>query len=458
MREPEIRYTRTEDGLSIAYTVYGEGEPLIVTAPLGYSHLALELRYGPLAQWYERLSHGRAVVRFDWRAQGLSQRNVPAPPRMWGETDLRAVVDAIGAERVDLLGCGSSGFWAAAFAAAAPERVRNLILWATPATGFAWGAREVEIATSLATQDYRIFTETIAAAILGFEDPQRAHAWAQFIRRAMNEEDHHTFADMPTVPGGRGTSKTRLSEEAVDAILRRIGARTLVLHPAGFRNMPLDSAQQLTAAISGARLLICDDDRSGLPIGEQATAAIETFLGGSVSPPRPAEPTAALPGTAVILFADIADSTALTERLGDARFRERARALDDALRAAVREHGGAVIDAKTLGDGILATFAAASQAIAAALACASAGSHAGLPLHVGLHAGDVIREADNVFGGAVNIAARISALAAPGEVLVSDIVRGLARTSAVVTFEDRGEHALKGIAEPQRVFAVKPLD
>ena len=68
---------------------------------------------------------------------------------------------------------------------------------------------------------------------------------------------------------------------------------------------------------------------------------------------------------------------------------------------------------------------------------------------------DVLREANNVFGGAVNIAARISALAAPGEVLVSRTVADLARTSAGVTFEDRGEHALKGIAEPQRVFAVR---
>jgi class 3 adenylate cyclase len=161
-----------------------------------------------------------------------------------------------------------------------------------------------------------------------------------------------------------------------------------------------------------------------------------------------------LSGTAVILFADIADSTALTERLGDAAFREKARALDDALRGSVRDYGGTVIDAKTLGDGILATFPAASQAIAAALACAAAGERAGLPLHLGLHAGDVIRESDNVFGGAVNIAARISALAPPGEVLVSDVVRALARTSAGVTFDDRGEHALKGITDPQRVFAV----
>ena len=79
------------------------------------------------------------------------------------------------------------------------------------------------------------------------------------------------------------------------------------------------------------------------------------------------------------------------------------------------------------------------QAIEAALACGLAGDDAGLPLHLGLHAGDVIREENNVYGGAVNIASRISGLSAPGEVLVSDVVRTLARTSAGVRFEDRGE-------------------
>jgi class 3 adenylate cyclase len=72
-----------------------------------------------------------------------------------------------------------------------------------------------------------------------------------------------------------------------------------------------------------------------------------------------------------------------------------------------------------------------------------------------LHAGDVIREDSNVFGGAVNIASRISGLAAPGEVLVSQTVRDLARTSAGVSFEDRSKHELKGVSERVRVFAVR---
>jgi len=166
----------------------------------------------------------------------------------------------------------------------------------------------------------------------------------------------------------------------------------------------------------------------------------------------PAAPAAA--GMTAILFADIVDSTAQTERMGDTGFRAKARDLDASLRSIIAESGGTTIDAKTLGDGVLATFPAASQAIDAALACRDAGSHAGLPLHLGIHAGDVIRERDNIYGGAVNIASRISGLSAPGEVLVSRTVRDLARTSAGVAFEDRGEHALKGVAEPVQVFVV----
>jgi adenylate cyclase len=129
--------------------------------------------------------------------------------------------------------------------------------------------------------------------------------------------------------------------------------------------------------------------------------------------------------------------------------------LDERLRAAIREAGGATVEGKTLGDGVLATFASAAQAIAAARRCIELSAESELRLHVGLHAGDVIREADNVYGGAVNIAARICGLSAPGEILVSGTIRDLARTSAGATFEDRGEQLLKGIDEPVRVWAVR---
>jgi class 3 adenylate cyclase len=256
-------------------------------------------------------------------------------------------------------------------------------------------------------------------------------------------------------------------------LLPAIAAPTLVIHGRQDPVIPFNLGVELATKIAGARLVAFEGGHEGGASYLATRDAMEAFLtshpSSSGEPAINAAPrgfetsgagrVSASAGTssmAVILFVDIADSTATTERIGDRAFRETARTLDHVLRTCVLEHGGAVIDAKTLGDGILATFPAASQAIAAALACGAAGDTRGLPLHVGLHAGDVIHEEGNVFGGAVNIAARISALSAPSEVLVSATVRDLGRTSAGVTFEDQGEQTLKGIAEPQRVFAVRP--
>jgi class 3 adenylate cyclase len=233
----------------------------------------------------------------------------------------------------------------------------------------------------------------------------------------------------------------------VTALLTQLAAPTLVVQSKSSRFFPVAVGQRIAATIPGARLTLVDDVIMG-----SLAELVKEFVFGTE---RPAGGAPAVPsGTAVILFVDIADSTALTERLGDAAFRAKARELDGALRGVIRDHAGTPIEGKLLGDGVLAVFTSARQAIEAALACAQAGAEASLPLHLGLHAGDVIREENNVYGGAVNIASRISGLSAPGEVLVSETVRSLARTSAGMRFEDRGEQTLKGVGEAVRVWAV----
>jgi class 3 adenylate cyclase len=206
-----------------------------------------------------------------------------------------------------------------------------------------------------------------------------------------------------------------------------------------------------------AQMVVAEGSTYNERMGSYQAAAASFIYGPDVArTSRSAWP--APQGTVIILFADIVDSTALTERLGDTSFRDKARALDEAMRTAIRTNGGTAVEGRTLGDGVLAVFTSARQAIACAQACHDAASKAGLSLHAGIHAGDVIREADNVYGGAVNIAARVAAASAPGETLVSGTVRDLARTSAGVTFEDRGEQALKGIDDAVRLFAVVRAD
>ena len=241
-------------------------------------------------------------------------------------------------------------------------------------------------------------------------------------------------------------------DDDVTDLLQHVRCPTLILQGRGALIVSMNTSRQLTATIPGARFAMYDNTHP-LVLGEiGAVQAMEAFLEEESEKRSLQLPS----GTTVILFADIADSTRLTEHMGDGVFRERARELDSALRAVIRKRAGIPIEGKLLGDGVLAVFASAREAIQAAVCCAAAGASAGMPLHLGLHAGDVIREEGNVYGGAVNVASRISGLAAPGEVLVSETVRSLARTSAGVRFEDRGEQALRGIGEPVRVWAVAP--
>jgi len=350
------------------------------------------------------------------------------------------MVEQIEASPIDILASAVAGFWVVPFAAKEPDRVRRLILWSAQVTTYGPRTWErIDGILALAERDWDLAVETFAHATIGWARGNEAHQWAALLKASVNQDDF--------IRGWRAFRDF----EGVTSLLPDVLSPTLILDSESTQAVPRRNARLLAAGIPGAQLLQLGPEPPFA--NERGTRAVEEFLSDGEESFETAK--ADTPhGTAVILFADIVDSTVLTERLGDAGFREKARDLDSALRKIIREGGGTPIEGKLLGDGVLATFSSASQGIGAALACGKAGEDGGLPLHLGMHAGDVIREDNNVFGGAVNVAARISGLSAAGEVLVSDIVRGLARTSAGVSFEDGGEQALKGVAEPVRVFRV----
>jgi len=442
MVEPEVRYCITEDGVSIAYAVIGGGlhTPLLIGPSAPFSHIRGAVRGAmpgfqvgglPLGA----ISKSRPVATFDFRGCGLSDRKVDDLSMEALERDLYAVIERLGWERFALHGMGMTGPIVIKYAAEHPERVSSLVLRETYARAAEMG---------------RIPRMRALGAVLR-ED------WESYLILM-----EHTMA------GGEVTTKGILAEMSTPELIRafaaatptynatafvsRIAARTLVL---GRDDMPVpsgDMLRQLGARIRDARVVMAKGGLEGI---QESFEIIEAFLAEDDAQQRQPAPSSSADGaSAVILFTDIVDSTALTERLGDGRFREMSRALDAGLRAAIREAGGEAIAGKLLGDGVLATFPSAAQAIDGARRCLALSAASELGLHIGLHAGDVIREDNNVYGGAVNIASRVCGLSAPGEILVSDVVRGMARTSAGVEFEDRGEQEMKGVSEAVRVYAV----
>ncbi len=436
--EPRIQYAKTSDGVNIAYWTMGKGPPLVLP---GWR--ATPLRMPASRGWFEALAQSRVLVGYERRGSGMSDRDVNDYSLGAMVLDLEAVVESLGLEKFALFGSIHFGPVAIVYATRYPERVTQLILWCTYASGADfWRSPRAQAFRALRQTDWELYTESIADLNLGLEvSREERRAWAASFREEATPQALQLWFD-----ANEGFDVTEL--------LPQVQSPTLVMHRRGLRQLSVDVARSLASGIPGARLAVVDGEAIApfADNGEVVLRAVAEFLGGGEE--QAAAPPDLPSGTAVILFADIADSTALTERLGDAGFRAKARELDGALRAIIRERAGTAIEGKLLGHGVLAVFTSARQAIEAALACEAAGSHTGLPLHLGLHAGDVIREENNVYGGAVNIASRIAGLSAPGEVLVSETVRSLARTSAGVRFEDRGEQSLKGVGEAVRVWAV----
>ena len=446
--EPRVQYAKTSDGINIAYAVFGSGPAIVFPSMIwGNIHTYKSGLLGFNRTYDELVSLGWSVITYDGRGTGSSDRDVEDYTLEERMQDLEAVIDRVGPDRFALCGILQGGPAAITYAVQHADRVSHLVLSDTFANAREYyelipALRMTQLTLRDADDEWEFATLTLANALTGYTDTELARRMAETFRTGMTAKAYMAF-------------RNAAEEIDVQHLLPQIGVPTLVVHD---RSLPIERvgvlAQRLAPLIPNARLVETND----------AADVIDEFQREGEEPGR--VPPDLPSGTAIILFADIADSTALTERLGDAAFRDKARELDDALRRAITSNGGTAIDGKLLGDGVLATFGAAREAIA----CASemhrlaAGAVGGLDprpmtldplsLHVGIHAGDVIREANNVYGGAVNIAARVAAEAAAGETLVSRTVADLARTSAGVSFEDRGERALKGVSEPVRVYAV----
>ena len=439
--EQQIRFCTTSDGVRIAYATAGEGPPLVVIS--GWvSHLKFGLDNETYRSFWLGLANDRTLIRYDKRGTGLSDWEAQDYSTEARQHDLEAVVDATGLERFALMGYSEGGATAIVYAARHPERVSHVILygsyhrWPHP--------REVvEPLLALVRAEWGMGSAALASVFVPSGDPQSMALFAQLERVSASAE---TAAKIIEVNMGID----------VTPFLKDIRAPTLVVHRRGDAIAPFKVAREMATLIPDARLDPMEGDDHLPHLGDQKAVldAIHHFLHEGEAEAATAAPS----GLVTILFTDIEGSTSLTQRLGDAGAQKLLRSHNAIVRDALKAQDGAEI--KHTGDGIMASFPTASKALACATAIQTAFAERNetaeepINVRIGLNAGEPVAEDEDLFGTAVQLAARVCAHAEPGTILASNVVRELSAGKGFL-FSDQGDVVLRGFEDPVRLYEVR---
>jgi class 3 adenylate cyclase len=411
-------------------------------------HVELNWENPPVAGFLERLASIGRLLLFDKRGTGMSDRVAAMPTLEARMDDIRAVMDAVGTDRVVLIGLGDAGPLSVLFAATYPERTSALALInssprVTRAADLPWPPTRGEV-------EQRV--------------DEVAHRWGdrafmdEFIRRSnpdTTEEERRGLARVFRLSVSRGAAAEYLRmnlDVDVRDLLPSVHVPRLVLHRTGVPVVDVRGGRYLAERIPDARFIELPGRNLGPPFGDQdkLITELEQFLveaSGARDGYAP-EPDRVL---ATVLFTDIVDSTAKAVELGDAQWREVLQRHHAAVRSQLNRFRGKELD--TAGDGFFASFDGPARAIRCACAIRERVRELGIDVRAGLHTGECELVDGKVGGIAVHIGARVAGEARRGEVLVSSTVKDLVAGSGL-EFQERGIVDLRGIPGEWRLFAV----
>jgi pimeloyl-ACP methyl ester carboxylesterase len=440
---PETRYTKSGD-VNIAYQVVGDGPLDLVLVHGWVQSFDGSWEIEPIARFYRRLASFSRLILFDKRGTGLSDRVPPdnLPTLETRMDDMRAVMDAVGAERTAVLGHSEGGSMCALFAATYPERTQALVMsgsaartrWAPDypigATDEAIDELERLVLDHWGVDAIRTLLEQMAPSIADDEELVQAH----------------TRAALRAASPAAAAALTRMSAMIdVRHVLTAIRVPTLVMHRAD--EILADASRYVGQRIPGAKVVELPGNEHMPWLGDQdgPLDEIEEFLTGVR--PHPALDRV----LATVLFTDIVGSTQLAADLGDRRWRELLENHNTLVRSELGRFRGRELS--TAGDGFLATFDGPARAIACAASIRDQVRRLGLEIRAGLHTGELELAGSEIRGIAVHTGARVAGIAGSGEVLVSSTVKDLVAGSGL-EFADRGMHELKGVPGEWRLYAV----
>jgi class 3 adenylate cyclase/alpha-beta hydrolase superfamily lysophospholipase len=442
---PETRYVTVGDA-DVAYQVFGKGPPDLLYAGGMGSHIEVYWQWPPFAEQMRRLGSFSRVILFDRRGAGLSDAvSLKALPTWeeWAE-DMTAVLDAAWSSRAAVFGWLDAGPPAMLFAAMHPERVSALVLVNTAARTLQDSDYPIGLSNETvdALGSYVATTwGTADLASIGTPGASRDAEWVRFLAAAQR-------ASMtPKTAASQFDYVVRTSD--VRWALPLVQVPTLVFHCQDNPVVPIGFGRYLVEHIPNSTLVelpgsdlgpsaphnerIVTDEITRFLTGEQPSVDIERVL-------------------TTLVFTDIVGSTEEAAALGDQQWHDLLDSHDRLVREQIRRFRG--VEIKTTGDGFLISFDGPARAIRCCQAIVESTAELGVEVRFGMHTGECEVRGDDLGGLAVHIAARVSALAAPNEVLVSGTVKDLVVGSGI-RFVDRGEHELKGVPGTWKLFAVR---
>ncbi|MEK6273280.1 MAG: adenylate/guanylate cyclase domain-containing protein [Actinomycetota bacterium] len=452
---PRTQYAKHGD-LNIAYQVKGEGPIDILVVPSFVSNIEFWWAHPVMKAWWDRVTSFARLILFDKLGTGCSDP-VSGPRTLEQRSDeIKAVMEAVGCERPVLFGLSEGGPSSIVFAATHPGQVQALVLFGTFASVGLVDASPDEIRAELAKEgvaerywptDAQL--ERIAAFRQRILDSWGdGEALALLVPNMGDAQQQATAERLCASPGmARATMESAAMIDIRD-VLPTINVPTLVVH-ADEDLVPIQSGRYIADHIPGARFLEVKgrDHAPWLTEPDLIAGEIEEFLTG-VRHVR--EPDRVL---ATVLFTDIVGSTERAAELGDARWRAVLERHGEVTRSELARFGGREV--KSTGDGFLASFDGPARAIRCAEAIRGAVRGLGMEIRAGIHTGECEVMGDDVGGIAIHIAARVNAVAVPGEILVSRTVRDLVVGSGIA-FEERGSQTLKGVPGEWSLLAVVP--
>lgn len=240
--EPQLRYARASDGVTIAYTDHGRGPALIWLPSVPFSNLVGYWRVPAFRNAFEALGSHLRLVIYDARGTGHSQRDVGDVGLEALLEDLDAVVRDARIGQFALFGAYHACLLALAYAARHPTQVSHLILFGGSSRGWdSMAPSETQALLTLIERDWDLFTDAAAHAWLGWSAGENGRLMAENFRTAVT-------------PAMARTMLTTFRDLDVSSEVPRITAPALVLHRQGQRQIPEEISAQLAAALPNGSL------------------------------------------------------------------------------------------------------------------------------------------------------------------------------------------------------------